>query len=201
MSTKAAHEQVAEFLRTNPASTKEAIGEGTGIKGIVLVNSLKKLRSEESLIEEGEGKEATFSIQEQPVFEQTQVVNEPKDDEEEVEVVKSKGRDNSKFKFNGQEYGKGPLVRAVISQHVADNPKITYKQLKEVFPDDLLKRFGIFQDEETARSLSGARDRYFFKPEQLIKLKDTTVAVCNQFTSDNIRPFLQAAKKAGFKIK
>ena len=93
MSTKAAHEQVAEFLRTNPASTKEAIGEGTGIKGIVLVNSLKKLRSEESLIEEGEGKEATFSIQEQPVFEQTQVVNEPKDDEEMIRHYRHKNKD------------------------------------------------------------------------------------------------------------
>jgi hypothetical protein len=205
MSTKAAHEQVAEFLHANPASTKASIGEGTGIKGIVLVNALRKLGNEGGLVEEGEGKEAIFSIQEQPAFEKTQV--EPLKEEggegegEEKEVVKNKGRDNSKFKFNGQEYGKGPLVRAVIAQHVADNPKITYKQLKEVFPDELLKRFGIFQDEDNARLLSGARDRYFFKPEQLITLNDKTIAVCNQFTSENIRPFLQAAKKAGYKIK
>ena len=59
----------------------------------------------------------------------------------------------------------------------------------------------MFQDEDTARSLSGTRDRYFFKPEQLIKLKDKTIAICNQWTADNIRPFLQAAKKAGYKIK
>jgi hypothetical protein len=201
MSKKAAHLSVAEFLRANPASTKEAIGEGTGIKGIILVNALKKLTGEGGLVQEGKGKEATYSLEETLVFEKTQVEPTAEEEIDEKEVAKSTGRDNSKLKFNGQEYGKGPLVRAVIAQHVADNPKITYKQLKEIFPDELLKRFGIFQDETTARSLSGARDRYFFKPEHLIKLKDKTIAVCNQFTSDNIRSFLQAAKKAGYKIK
>lgn len=190
---------VTEFLRANPASTKEAIGEGIGVKGIILVNALKKLIGEGGLVQEGKGKEATFSVTGEPAEEVASVETEV--EEAETGAGKSTGRDNSKFKFNGQEYGKGPLVRAVIAQHVADNPKITNKALKEVFPDELLKRFGIFQDEDTARSLSGARDRYFLKPEHLIKLKDKTIAVCNQFTSDNIRPFLQAAKKAGYKIK
>ena len=111
-------------------------------------------------------------------------------------------RNNNKFKFNGEEFGKGPLVRAVVAQFVADNPGINYKKLKEAFPDDLLKRFGICQDVEKAREISGAKyDRYFFKEEQVIKVKDKKVVVCNQFTSDNIKPFLKVAKELGYKIK
>lgn len=117
-------------------------------------------------------------------------------------TTKATGRNSDKFAFNGNVYGKGPLVREVVRQYVAEHPKITIKQLKEVFPDELLKRFGIFQEESFAKNLSGARDRYFFKEEHLIKLGDKkVVAVCNQFTSENIIPFLAAAKKAGFKIK
>ena len=111
-------------------------------------------------------------------------------------------RNNNKFKFNGEEYGKGPLVRAVVAQFVADNPGITYKKLKEAFPDDLLKRFGICQDVEKAREISGAKyDRYFFKEDQVIKVKDKKVVVSNQFTSDNLKPFLKVCKELGYKIK
>ncbi len=125
--------------------------------------------------------------------------NEPAKDKK--AASKPSSRDNSKFKFNGEEYGKGPLVRAVVAKYVEDNPSMTYKQLKEAFPGDLLKRFGIFQDEATAREISGKRDRYFLKETQLIKLKDKKVAVCNQFTAANIQPFLKVAKALGFKIK
>jgi hypothetical protein len=78
---------------------------------------------------------------------------------------------------------------------------VLFKKLKEIFPDELLKRFGIFQDEETAHQIAPKGGRYFSKPEQLIKLKDRTVVVCNQFTLANIQPFLKAAKTLGYKIK
>ena len=116
--------------------------------------------------------------------------------------AKSRGRDNSTFKYNGADYKKGPLVRKILTDHVAAaKGKMTCKQLKEAFPDELLKRFGVFQDEDTARSLSGARDRYAFQAENMIKLKDKTIAVCNQWTLDNIQPFLKTARALGYKIK
>ena len=120
---------------------------------------------------------------------------------EEPVSKKSKGRDNSKYKFCGQFYGKGPLVRAVVAAYVKDNAPVTYKKLKEVFPDELLKRFGIFQDEIAAREISKKGERYFFKEEHVIKLKDKRIVVCNQFTFDNIQPFLKVAKELGYKIK
>ena len=115
--------------------------------------------------------------------------------------TKSKGRDNSTFKYDGADYKKGPLVRKILTDHVATNKGITYAKLKAAFPDELLKRFGVFQDEDTARSLSGARDRYAFQAENMIKLKDKTIAVCNQWTLDNIQPFLKTARALGYKIK
>jgi hypothetical protein len=122
-------------------------------------------------------------------------------EDEQTATTKSKGRDNSTLTYASEKFKKGPLIRRIISDHVAANKGITYKKLKEAFPDELLKRFGVFQDEETARQLSGARDRYAFQPENMIKLKDKTIAVCNQWTLDNIQPFLKAARALGYKIK
>jgi len=212
------------FITANPDSTKAAISEGTELKGLVLFNLLKKLEKEGKITLEGGGADATYSINENDREEEEQDVTDEEeesgeenkadgDDEEttnekEKEPAKDKivtakppKRDNSKFKFNGEEYGKGPLVRAVVAKYVEDNLNTTYKQLKEVFPDDLLKRFGIFQEEATAREISDKRDRYFLKETQIIKLKDKKIAVCNQFTVTNIQPFLKVAKTLGFKIK
>lgn len=113
---------------------------------------------------------------------------------------KPKGRDNKKFLFNGQTLGKGPLVRAVVSKHVEDNPGITYEQLKEAFPDELLHRFGIFQEIEKAKKYYGNRDRFFLKEEHRIQLADSTVAVCSQFTSTNVVAFIEKAKVLGYVI-
>jgi len=112
-------------------------------------------------------------------------------------------RDNTKYSVNGEgEYGKGPLVRAVLELHLKKNPATTFKQLKELFPDTLMKRFGVFEEISKAKEISGKRDRYFTKPEQVIKLGDKKqVVVCSQWTSTLIVPFIEAAKKAGYKIK
>lgn len=184
------------FLENNPKATKEAIAEVTGLKGLALFNTLKRLVKETTIIEHDENGEKTYSLSVADDIELN--LNPPQ--EEQTEMV-SKGRDNSKFKFNGELYGKGPLVHAVISQYVTDNKSTTYKKLKEVFPDELLKRFGVFQDDETAKQIAPKGGRYFSKPEQVIKLKDRLVIVCNQFTLANIQPFLKVARGLGYKIK
>jgi len=142
------------------------------------------------------------TVTEQPTAEQPQVEAVTEIEKAGGQAsTKSKGRDNSTFKYNGADYKKGPLVRKILTDHVAANKGITYAKLKAAFPDELLRRFGVFQDEDTARSLSGARDRYSFQAENMIKLKDKTIAVCNQWTLDNIQPFLKTARALGYKIK
>ena len=189
-------QKLISFLENNPNSNKEAIAEATGLKGLALFNTLKRLVKEATIVEYDENGIKTYSLS---VTEDVELNLTPQQQEE--TGITSKGRDNSKFKFNGHEYGKGPLVHAIVSQYVTDNKGTTYKKLKEVFPDDLLKRFGIFQDENTALQIAPKGGRYFSKPEQVIKLKDRSVIVCNQFTLANIQPFLKVAKTLGYKIK
>ena len=195
MTTQEAADAVLAFLLKNAGSTKQAISEATGIKGLALTNAMKKLTKEELVTSEGEADETTYTAAE-PVSEKTQV--ETTDDEEVTTV--SKGRDNSTLKFLGMDYKKGPLVREVVRKYVEDH-KPTLKQLKDAFPDELLKRFGVWQEEDSARSIQGARDRYFWKEEHQIKVKGKVIVVCNQWTSANIQPFLKAARALGYKIK
>lgn len=114
---------------------------------------------------------------------------------------KEKGdRDRTGYTFEGESYGKGPLVLAILRKHVLSNPKTTYDSLKKTFPDDLLKGYGIFQSYERAMEISKVRKRFFLNDNQLIRLRDKNIAICNQFSSDNILPFLAHARKLGFKI-
>lgn len=185
-----ANEKIIKFLKENPNSDKTTMAAAVGIKGLELYNLLRKMESENIVITDKRGQNVRYALKETTA------------DQPGVEVVKEAiERNYTKFKFNGEEYGKGQLVRAVVRQYVTDNPTVTYKQLKEAFPDDLLYRFGIFQDEQKAREISGKYDRYFFKPEHIIKLKDKKIVVCNQFTATNIQPFLKLVKSLGYKIK
>ena len=133
-------------------------------------------------------------------------VKQPVKKEEPItkETTTTTSRDNSKYVFMGAEYGKGPLVRAVVAKYVEDHPDTTYKQLKEIFPDTLMKRFGVFANEAEAKKLSGSKPRYFLKPEQMIKIKGQKepIAVCNQWTAALVAPvILKAVKELGYKIK
>jgi len=117
----------------------------------------------------------------------------------------STSRDNSKYTLNNSKetYGKGQLVRAVVAKYVEDHPDTTFKQLKEIFPDTLMKRFGVFASESEAKKLSGTKPRYFLKPEQMIKIKGLKEPICvtNQWTAALIEPFIKVSKELGYKIK
>jgi len=115
--------------------------------------------------------------------------------------VKEKGdRDRNGYTFNGEQYGKGPLVLAILREHVRANPKSTFDLLKKAFPDELLKGYGVFQSYEKAMDISKVRKRFFLNDNQLVRLNDKNIAICNQWSSDNILPFLSHARKLGYKI-
>ncbi len=217
------NDKLVAFLKENPNATRTAITEGTKLNGLNLFNSLKKLVKDGQVSTSGVGQDATYSLDETysedsaaetipavkgkskpkaaakkkaaPVKKQQTV--------EEADASKPDRRDNSKYKFNGEQYGKGPLVRILVAQYVQDNPGVTYKQLKEVFPDTLMKRFGVFANESEAKKLSGNKPRYFLKAEQMVKIKGQKepIAICNQWTTALIEPFIKVAKELGYKIK
>ena len=201
--------KVLEFLAQNPNSNFKTIAKSTKVSDTMLTNILKRVEEGGVVSVTGKGKDMTYSLKpkqkKEEKVEAAPTVNvESKQENAPAEKAKTKStgnRDNRKFKFDGQEYGKGPLVRAIVENYAKKNPKTTIAQLKKVFPDELLHRYGIFQEIKDAKKLSGNRDRYFMKPEQLIKVKDGAVAVCNQFTAENIQPFLKVAKEQGFTVK
>ena len=203
---KTEQELVAEFIAANPGTNKAAISESTGVKGIILHNIIKKTVNAGELTEEGQGKEATYTIAE-PTAE-LQVAEASSENEEEEKLSASKGRNTQKYRFKPfgsnetLELGKGRLVLAVIRSYVEEN-KPTLKQVLEVFGStDLLKRFAPCAEIEVARQRSGARDRFLFSDTDQIILKDKKVlVVCNQWTSENIQPMLKLFKSLGYKIK
>jgi hypothetical protein len=163
--------------------------------------------AEETVVETAEEQPSVTA----PIVEETIVETIEDKTDQVIEVVtevkaepakKTAGRNTGTFKFNGASYNKGKLIHAVVSAYVAKNKNITLSKLKEAFPDTLLKRFGIFQSESKAREISGAKyDRYFFKEEMQIKLKDAVIVTCNQITGENILPFLEASGKIGIVIE
>lgn len=109
-------------------------------------------------------------------------------------------RDRKSFVFNGETYGKGPLVLAIIRAH-AGTKGVGYAEMKKAFPDELLRGYGIFRTLSEAQEISKVRKRFFLNPDQQVKLScGTIVAVCNQFTSENIVPFLTRATELNYKI-
>lgn len=109
-------------------------------------------------------------------------------------------RDRKTYTFEGEEYGKGKLVHAIIKKHATKNPKMTVPQLKAAFPDHLLKGYGLVRVLKEAQEISKKHTRFFLREDQLIKCTDGVVAVCNQFSAENIKPFFEHATKLGYKI-
>jgi hypothetical protein len=109
---------------------------------------------------------------------------------------KQAGRNMGTFLFNGVTYNKSKLVHAVVNHYCSTHKGVTHDKLKEVFPDKLMKRFGIFQTVAKGREISGAKyDRYLFKEDLQIKLTDYVICTCNQITSENLLPFVAVARE------
>jgi hypothetical protein len=94
------------------------------------------------------------------------------------------------FMYNGQKYGKGRLVLAVLKDYVQKNPQITYSELERDFPKKIQGK-EVFTTLELARvQMNRDRRRHFIKPDEIITLNDSTeIAVSDQW-GDNFVKFL-----------
>lgn len=104
--------------------------------------------------------------------------------------------------FNGTSYtSKSFLARDIVAKFVSDNPKTTIAKLEEKFPAPFMGKFGLFKEVSEAKAISGnGLPRYFFKPEQLIKIGDKNIAVCNQITTEKIDAIIELAKTNGYEV-
>lgn len=108
-------------------------------------------------------------------------------------------RNFGRIRFNGESYSKGRAVHAVITAY-AEKKKPTAAQLQSAFPDELLKNYGIVREASKARQYNvNGKTRFFVDSADLIKTKDgKSFAVCNQFSTENVKPFIKHAKSLGF---
>ena len=114
----------------------------------------------------------------------------------------SRNFDKTQYLFNGNVYGKGRLVLALVKKYVEDNPDITYANLEKIFPKKLEGSRGVFDSLEKAKEIYNRsnRKRHFIKPEEIIMLKDTKIVVSTQWGIRNINNILKKAKELKYKV-
>ena len=111
-------------------------------------------------------------------------------------------KDHSKYWFEGKEYGKGRLVHAVITHHVEQNTAISIEQLKSDFPNSLQGSVGTIAAAEDAKAIKVRdRARHFLKPDELIDVAGTPMAVSREWGLKNINQFIEHSREFGYRIQ
>lgn len=109
----------------------------------------------------------------------------------------SDNRDYSKYVFDGNMYGKGKLVLAVVQKYVADNPTVTFDDLQKSFPDMLQGSKGVVRLFDSVspedRGENGATKRYYVNNDEIIKLNGLKVLVSDQWGAGNVDKFIENA--------
>ncbi len=101
-------------------------------------------------------------------------------------------KDFTKFEFEGQIYNKGRLVNRVLKTYVEKNLGITYSELEQAFPSFVQGSMGVFVSKDKSQEIFDrtGHKRYYIKPDELIKLSDTTISTCTQWGYGNIVRFV-----------
>lgn len=113
-------------------------------------------------------------------------------------------RDYTKYKFNSNILFKNGLVLEVLHSHAERYPEKTYAEFKKDFPDNIHdKNYGVFKSlRELSELKESYQSRFFTKPEEVIDLKDVTIAVCNQWGGKPHKKFVKhSIEKLGYKIE
>ena len=226
--TKQHHDVILDYIKGNPGVTLDGIKEGNPKVSDIMVRKVLKDLTAENLLsvsdEDGgytfvTGKKVAAAEQnaeakdEKKTEKKEAVKAEPKagktaekktDEEEGLGPKTFTGRDNTKYSFNGQDkLSKGRLVHSVIKKYTESNPKASLTKLEEVFDSQKIQpRFGVIAEYSAAKKMTKNNvDRYFLKPEDILKAGDKKIAVCNQWSADTLKPFLKIAVSLGMKIK
>ncbi len=208
-------EVIADYIKANPGATLDGIKEGNPkVSHVMVVKALKDLQAENLLTVSDAGEHTFVSKKNATAIEpkadaKDDKKTEKKDaakkiEEEDLGAPTVTGRDNTKYAFNGQnKLSKGRLVHSVIKKYTESNPKSSLTKIEEVFDSQKIQpRFGVIAEHSAAKKMTKNNvDRYFLKPEDILKVGDKKIAVCNQWSADTLKPFLKIAASLGMKIK
>jgi hypothetical protein len=209
-------DDVLGFIKNNPASSVEAIVVGTKGSDISVRGAIKSLLTEEIITTDPDT--GSYSIREKPKESPTASTSKPNGKKVDSKATKKNedndlgpktftGRDNSKFRFlEHRNLPKGRLVLLLVKTYVEKNPKVSLVKLQELFhSEDLQPRFGVICELSAAKKFSKNNvDRHFIKnADDIIKVGDKRVAICNQWTAEGIQKLLKivAAQPFGYKVK
>ncbi|MGP8214834.1 MAG: hypothetical protein ACLQQ4_04660 [Bacteroidia bacterium] len=213
---------ILEFIKSNAGATIDGIKEGCPKVSDIMVRKVLKDLQAENLLTVGDDGGYTFiskkngatvesKVESKKIDKKEVVKSEPKagkttekkKEEELLGPATVHSRDNSKYDFDGQKaLSKGRLVLAVVRKYVEDNPKASLAKVQEVFDSkNIQKRYGVLEEVSKAKKhTKNNRDRYFLKPEDIIKVGNQKAAVTNQWGADSLKPFLAITKTLGYKV-
>ena len=102
----------------------------------------------------------------------------------------------------GELYGKGRLVLAVVKRHIENNPSISYSVLEQAFPKKCQGFNGVFLTKEKAiEKAETGRKRHFISLDEVIEISGTFIAVSSQWGIGNINKFIKRASELGYSIE
>ena len=180
---------------------------------VIQVRNVMNRLSKDGLIEIGEDEKGkTYTVKDPEGLKalagtQTDTSGEPEPEQKGEAPVKKQappertGRHTGKFLYQKVPYSKSACALKVVTDFVQKN-KPSLKQLKSVFPDDIVSRFGVVAELKTAQDLSKDRNRYHLNDHQLLTTSDgKKVVVTNQWTVDRFARFCEAALVIGVKTE
>lgn len=110
-------------------------------------------------------------------------------------------RDTTRYMFEGNVYLKNRLVLAVVQKYVKENPSVARAELKQIFSKSLQGSIGVVENVEIATSRHDCDVRFFTKDNEIIRLNDGDMYVCNQWGVLNIPNFIKMAGQIGYNIE
>jgi hypothetical protein len=200
---QAVYDAVEKF----PGTGVEVISQVAGIGNrLYLFKILKELTQNGHLLVEDENGDPGYTIRLEGSKNATgikKVSQERKGKAQEEDLgPPTEGRDTGKYLFEGNTYGKGRLVWAVVKAYHTTNKKVSLGKMQTVFPDTLQKNYGFIVEYPKAKKMSVGRERYFMRDGETMQVAGKRVCVCSQWgNGKNWDEFLEIAKGLGFKIK
>ncbi len=190
---------LASIKEAGKITAQEINYKSKGKIPIIQINGIAKKLIDEKLIKlEQSDKTKYFLIGEKEIPDTSKKTDKENEDDNEPtikpKVTESGRRDLSTYKFNGTEYKKGRLALAIVT-HYAKEKRPTYKAAQEMFGDEIVPAYGFLRKVAEAKKASKERQRFFIKPEEVIKLRDCEICVSNQIGSGNIGKILAIARK------
>ncbi len=215
MKTEQATTLIAHGLLQDGADTQpNALAELLKIPVIQVHNVISRL-NKDGLIEINEDEKGKAYTVKDPeglkalAGTQTDASAEPEPEKKAEAPVKKQavpertGRHTGKFLYGKEKvpYSKSACALKVVSDYV-EKEKPSLKQLKSVFSEDIVSRFGVVAELKAAQDLSKDRNRYHLNDHQVLTTSDAKkVVVTNQWTVDRFARFCEAAAAVGLRVR